>query len=193
MANEFRKKNISVNKTVNGQQAAGYPKDYVMTTSFTWATVTYPALSDTDFANLPNQDYNTRLGAFLLYVQSQEPGFTTSSITNAAYGNDPVECPDSDCLQVNLYWADTFGDEAYEAWSTNASESSHHMTVAYVKASEWDSTTGLPLGTSFYAAGLCDTKLTPTDLDGSAPDPTQVCVNGVIYTVDGSGGITAKA
>jgi hypothetical protein len=83
-------------KEINGIPPTGYPKTYNGQLSFTYGGVTYPVLSESEFAMLSEADYIIRLNAFKLYVSSFEPGinFDTDIVPGfEPYIEDLVDCP----------------------------------------------------------------------------------------------------
>ncbi len=65
--------------------------------SFVQNSITYDAITEDELAIMSDGDYNTRLGAFYSWVETQEAGLDTGSISiNAQYapnGTDVVSCP----------------------------------------------------------------------------------------------------
>lgn len=192
MANEYRYRVLTIDKVVNGQQAAGYPLQYSITDAFTWNSVSYPALSSTDFSLLTDTDYQTRLFAFLQYLQVTEPGFSTTDIQNMPTGVDPLLCPTPTCIQVVGYYT-TSGVTA-EACAHWAANDSSNKIVLNVSAADWNTGTGLPVGAKFKSTADCDADLNPTSIAAADSNGQWIfAIQGIVYTVNASGEIIAKA
>lgn len=83
---------FTLNKTVGGVSVIGYPVTYDM--QLDWGNALYPALTDTQFKQLTDSQYNSRKLAFLSYVESLEAGFDSGTdFTNTAEVVDETACP----------------------------------------------------------------------------------------------------
>jgi len=81
---------FTVTKTVGGVQVPGTGGTYDGRQAF----LTYAALTDVEAQQLTDTQYNTRLAAYLAFVESMEPGFDSGTdLTNAATVVDLVTCP----------------------------------------------------------------------------------------------------
>lgn len=73
---------LEVNKTIAGVVAGGYPKTYRGLNAFG----SYVAMTSDQLALMPVADYEARLAAFNVYVETQEPGLSiANTCTVAAY------------------------------------------------------------------------------------------------------------
>lgn len=74
-----------------------YLHDYDLCAGFSINGSTYPSLSDTGFARLSDNDYETRLRAFIEYVCSLESGLATDcpnmDIGSVIYDTDSCPLP----------------------------------------------------------------------------------------------------
>lgn len=73
-----------------------YSKSYNITDAFTpLGGQTYPALTDSQFAELEQSQYSARLEAFLFNVCSLEPGLESDcpGLIDGAVVWDPMTCP----------------------------------------------------------------------------------------------------
>lgn len=98
MANTGKQRSLTVtiNKTVAGIQANGYPHTYYGRNEFTHNAVTYTAITSLQMATMPIADYNTRLAAFKAYVETLEQGLDLATDTVAgeeAYRDNLTACP----------------------------------------------------------------------------------------------------
>lgn len=87
---------ITVNKTVAGDQASGYPHTYYGRNEFTYNGTTYPAIDSLTLATMPVADYEARLADFKAYVESLEAGLDISAVVEAgeeAYRENTTACP----------------------------------------------------------------------------------------------------
>lgn len=69
-----RSMTLTVNKTLAGIMAQGYPKTFRGMDAFTYQATEYPTINSTLLATLPTEAFETRLAAFKKYVEIQEPG-----------------------------------------------------------------------------------------------------------------------
>lgn len=77
-------------KKVGGVVQVGYPKVYDGRLAFPG----YSAITDQEARQLSTSQYNTRLAAFLSYVESIEPGFDSGTdFDNSSIVSDPSTCP----------------------------------------------------------------------------------------------------
>jgi len=89
----YRCKILNVDKKLNGISMVGYPKEYYITATFN----EFLALSDEQFQQLSDADYQTRLAAFYQYIDAQEGDIDSANYIYAEgeepYGEDIVSCP----------------------------------------------------------------------------------------------------
>lgn len=71
---------LTVNKTLAGIVAQGYPKTYRGLNAFTSDSAEYPAIDSTLLATLPTDVFQKRLSAFKKYVETQEPGLQVDEV-----------------------------------------------------------------------------------------------------------------
>lgn len=89
---EKRSLKFELTKTVGGATVVGYPKTYDGQVS--WGNSLYPTLTDTEFRQLTDSQYNSRKNAFLAYVKSLEAGFDDGTdFTNVSIVTDETACP----------------------------------------------------------------------------------------------------
>jgi len=84
-----RRKTLTITKT-------GYSIEYVITDAFTDpSNVSYAALTDTEFAQLSDADYNTRLTSFIAHVYAVETGLEDDcpDLTIGAQTYNTTLCP----------------------------------------------------------------------------------------------------
>ncbi len=87
---EERSLTFTITKTIGGVIQVGYPKEYDGRLAF----LTYSAITDTEAQQLSTSQYNTRLAAFVAYVESIEAGFDgDTDFTNDATNTDLTACP----------------------------------------------------------------------------------------------------
>lgn len=87
---------ITVDKKVSGVSITGYPKNYSILSAFTAGGNSYGVLTETQFQQLPNSDYLTRLADFKIYVQQAEGIASVDAITEEgyeAYKTNTTSCP----------------------------------------------------------------------------------------------------
>jgi hypothetical protein len=94
----FRRKTISVDfKNEAGQSLSGFPKQFNITDAFTQGNNNYSALSNAQFAELSDEDYNTRLAHFLLFIETEVEGLDTTDYEyeegEEPFGEDIILCP----------------------------------------------------------------------------------------------------
>lgn len=94
---KYRRKTFVLDKIDSeGASVLGYPKTYSITSSFTVGEVTYPALSNAQFAALGEDDYQVRLAAFYAYVDADNEDCDAEGSVESGYGptgTDAVGCP----------------------------------------------------------------------------------------------------
>ncbi len=88
----YRAKTLVVKRIDLGTQ-----NTYNFLNSFTQNSVTYDAITEDELAVQSDNDYQTRLAAFYNWVETQEAGLETDSISinaqHAAHGTDVISCP----------------------------------------------------------------------------------------------------
>jgi hypothetical protein len=93
---DYRMKTLTVSKYVNSSLISGYPLSYNITDAFTGNSISYSALSDSDFAALDNLDYARRGVAFYNYVEGLESSFDAlNEVENPPMGTNTNACPNS--------------------------------------------------------------------------------------------------
>jgi len=81
---------FDVTKTIGGVIQMGYPIPYDGRLAFS----SYSAITDLEAKELTDSQYNTRLAAFIAYVESIEAGFDADvDFTNTSTEVDLVTCP----------------------------------------------------------------------------------------------------
>lgn len=81
---------FSLDKTVGGVRVLGYPIPYDGRLAFPG----YAAITDEAARRLSTADFNSRLNAFLAYIESVESGFdSTTDFTNSSTQVDTGTCP----------------------------------------------------------------------------------------------------
>jgi len=94
---KYRRKTFVLDKVDSeGSSILGYPKTYSITSSFTVGEITFPALTNAQFARLSEDEYNTRLAAFYAYVDANNDGCDSENSVETGYGPtgvDAVSCP----------------------------------------------------------------------------------------------------
>ena len=91
-----RCKTLRIDKKVSGVSMSGYPKDYSILSAFTASGNSYGVLTETQFQQLPNSNYLTRLADFKIYVQQAEGIASIDAITESgyeAYRTNTTSCP----------------------------------------------------------------------------------------------------
>jgi hypothetical protein len=80
-------------KNADGTIVSGYPRTYSILDAFD----TFPALTTTEFRQLSETDYLTRLNAFYTYIEGLntdlEPAEDKVLTGHEAYGRDTIMCP----------------------------------------------------------------------------------------------------
>lgn len=71
---------ISINKTLAGELVSGYPRTYFGMQMFNYNGIEYSTISAEKLATMPVAEYESRLAAFIGYVQSQEVGLNISDV-----------------------------------------------------------------------------------------------------------------
>lgn len=87
---------MTVNKTIAGVLADGYPRSYYGRNEFTYNGTVYPAIDALRMSTMPVVDYETRLAAFKAYVEGIEAGLNVDESTTAgseAYRVNTTACP----------------------------------------------------------------------------------------------------
>lgn len=97
----FRKKKLTVDlKDAGGQSLPTYPRSFFITASFEIGSTTHPSLTDTEFAEMDEAEYQSRLEDFLLYIESEIQGLDTED-----YQYEPGEEPngvDTDLCPIGV-------------------------------------------------------------------------------------------
>jgi hypothetical protein len=92
----FRNKDLVIDYQVNENSLPDFPKTYHITDSFG----EFPALTDQELRELSDEDYQTRLAAFITYIEYIHPDFDLSSYTylpgEEPYGENTTLCPIGD-------------------------------------------------------------------------------------------------
>ena len=78
---------LLINKTVGGKSMDGYPHKYRLGDSF----LNYIAMTEIQLAEMSLEDYQSRLNAFKLYVESVEIGVDID--TAGTYRENLISCP----------------------------------------------------------------------------------------------------
>jgi hypothetical protein len=90
----YRMKTLTVSKYSNSNMISGYPVSYNITNAFTGNSISYSAISDSDFKALSTLDYALRGVAFYNYVEGLESSFDSSTeVENSPSGTDTNACP----------------------------------------------------------------------------------------------------
>lgn len=77
---------LVVVKTLSGDIAEGYPRTYYGMQAFSSAGIEYPSINTDQLSKLGVAAYETRLAAFIAYVEEQEAGLVVSEVqTNEPY------------------------------------------------------------------------------------------------------------
>lgn len=89
----FRRTTLTVTKTLDSVLVDDYPKEYSILDGFG----SFVGLTDAEFSELSDEDYGTRLAAFMVYVEANETGLDTTDYDYESgeepYGDDAVLCP----------------------------------------------------------------------------------------------------
>lgn len=80
---------VKITKTLAGEIVDGYPRTYLGSISFSHGGTEYPAIDAERLSTMPIEQYQTRLAAFIAYVQTQESGLDIA----AAQTNEPYYQP----------------------------------------------------------------------------------------------------
>ncbi|MEA4981430.1 MAG: hypothetical protein VB066_01805 [Paludibacter sp.] len=85
---------ISVTKKISDIVQPGYPIIYQGRNAFNYLESSYPTITYDQMADLTNEEYNTRLTAFKLYVQNLEAGLNIDVIqSNVPFLENTTSCP----------------------------------------------------------------------------------------------------
>ncbi|HBX45567.1 hypothetical protein [Limibacterium fermenti] len=77
---------LKVTKTLSGDMAEGYPRTYYGMQAFSYNGTDYPAIDAETFSMMAVSLYQSRLSAFIAYVELQEFGLNISEVqTNEPY------------------------------------------------------------------------------------------------------------
>ena len=90
---DYRCKILTVNKKLDGVSLPGYPKNYDITSAFG----VYSTITDAQFSELSDADFQTRLAAFYSYVDTTEGDLDSSNYSyeqgQGPTGTDAILCP----------------------------------------------------------------------------------------------------
>lgn len=87
---------IIIDKMSGENHLPGYPKSYSILNAFTANGNSYGILTQTEFQQLPNSNYLTRLADFKIYVQQAEGIASIDAVTEVgyeAYRTNTTSCP----------------------------------------------------------------------------------------------------
>lgn len=85
---------INVTKKISNVVQPGYPIVYSGRMSFSYGGTNYPSITVSQLADMSDEDYNTRLAAFKLYVQNIEAGLNIDVVqSNFPFLENTTACP----------------------------------------------------------------------------------------------------
>jgi hypothetical protein len=88
---KYRNKKITITKKLNGSLVTegGFPLTISLLSAFTG----YPALTETQFLELTDAAYTTRLNAFYTHLEATYSFYNRNTVQNPTSGTDAVSCP----------------------------------------------------------------------------------------------------
>lgn len=71
---------VRISQTLAGEVVAGYPRTYRGLWAFSHAGADYPEIDSERLAMMPVEQYESRLAAFIAYVETQEAGLVIADV-----------------------------------------------------------------------------------------------------------------
>ncbi len=85
---------LIVEKKIAEVMQPGYPVTYQGRNAFSFGGVNYESITASQLADMGDEEYNTRLAAFKLYVQQIESGLNIDVVqSNVPYLENTTACP----------------------------------------------------------------------------------------------------